>query len=181
MRGKLPVNVIFVAEGDEERMDIGLRNFVRDHQDLFKGADTMFGPGRFRRLRVYPADHQRHGLGTRADGFGYPRRNKRSVDSPAWRHVKMLASLVSDDGNTPLIKGWKENWVPPTKEALDRLRKRAAGRDIPTMAANLGVARYIADNPFDVLRMQSYGNVFQSRRHLGRQYVRQCCRRHSAE
>src|ERR1700726_3840355 len=31
VRGKLPVNVIFVAEGDEERMDIGLRSFVRDH------------------------------------------------------------------------------------------------------------------------------------------------------
>ena len=29
--GKLPVNVIFVAEGDEERMDIGLRKFVSDH------------------------------------------------------------------------------------------------------------------------------------------------------
>jgi hypothetical protein len=26
------------------------------------------------------------------------------VDSPAWRHMKMLASLVSDDGNTPLVK-----------------------------------------------------------------------------
>src|SRR3984885_13693647 len=29
--GKLPVNLIFVAEGDEERMDIGLRKFVKDH------------------------------------------------------------------------------------------------------------------------------------------------------
>ncbi len=45
VRGKLPVNVIFVAEGDEERMDIGLRNFVRDHQDLFKGSDIMMGAG----------------------------------------------------------------------------------------------------------------------------------------
>ena len=29
--GKLPVNLIFIAEGDEERMDIGLRKFVKDH------------------------------------------------------------------------------------------------------------------------------------------------------
>ena len=41
--GKLPVNLIFVAEGDEERMDIGLRKFVKDHADLFKGADAMMG------------------------------------------------------------------------------------------------------------------------------------------
>ena len=40
--------------------------------------------------------------------------NKRSVDSPAWRHIKMLASLVSDDGNTPLIDGFYE------EDAADR-------------------------------------------------------------
>src|SRR5207244_11107016 len=34
--GKLPVNVVFVAEGDEERMDVGVRKFVKDHPDLFK-------------------------------------------------------------------------------------------------------------------------------------------------
>ena len=43
--GKLPVNLIFVAEGDEERMDIGLRKFVKDHPDLFKGADALIGEG----------------------------------------------------------------------------------------------------------------------------------------
>src|SRR5690242_4525791 len=39
--GKLPVNLIVVAEGDEERMDIGLRKFMKEHSDLFKGADAM--------------------------------------------------------------------------------------------------------------------------------------------
>src|SRR5271163_2651027 len=151
VRGKLPVNVIFVAEGDEERMDIGLRNFVRDHQDLFKGADIMMGPGSSEGC-VYiqlttsgkswgrgPVESDIHGA------------NKRSVDSPAWRHIKMLASLVSDDGNTPLVKGWTENKLPATPEQLAALRKRAEGADLKTMEANLGVARYIADNPFDIL------------------------------
>src|ERR687892_2830768 len=45
VHGKLPVNVIFVAEGDEERMDIGLRKFVIDHPDLFKGSDAMLSFG----------------------------------------------------------------------------------------------------------------------------------------
>ncbi|MGH9389530.1 MAG: M20/M25/M40 family metallo-hydrolase [Vicinamibacteria bacterium] len=40
--GKLPVNLIFVAEGDEERMSIGLRQFVRDHPELFADAEAMF-------------------------------------------------------------------------------------------------------------------------------------------
>jgi len=160
VRGKLPVNVIFVAEGDEERMDIGLRNFVRDHQDLFKGADIMMGGGSSEGC-VYiqlTTSGKNWGRGpVESDIHGS---NKRSVDSPAWRHIKMLASLVSDDGNTPLIKGWTENKIPPTPEQLDRLRKRTQDTDIKTMEANLGVARYIADNPFDALRMQSYETSF---------------------
>ena len=32
--------------------------------------------------------------------------NMRTVDSVAWRHMHMLASLTSEDGNTPLIKGF---------------------------------------------------------------------------
>jgi acetylornithine deacetylase/succinyl-diaminopimelate desuccinylase-like protein len=159
VRGKLPVNVIFVAEGDEERMDIGLRNFVIQHPDLVK-ADTMYGGGGSEGC-VYiqlttsgkawgrgPVESDIHGA------------NKRSVDSPAWRHIQMLASLVSKDGNTPLIQGWKENWVAPTKEQLDRLHKRADKQDIAKMAKNLGVARYIADNPFDILRMQQTETSF---------------------
>ena len=43
--GKLPVNVIWVAEGDEERMDIGLRKFMQDHSDLFKEADALYAGG----------------------------------------------------------------------------------------------------------------------------------------
>ena len=47
--------------------------------------------------------------------------NKRGVDSPAWRHIKMLASLVSDDGNTPMIDGFFER-----HEAARRPRSRNA-------------------------------------------------------
>src|SRR5438093_11593383 len=43
--GPMPVNLIFVAEGEEERMDIGLRKFVKDHPDLFQGAEALIGEG----------------------------------------------------------------------------------------------------------------------------------------
>ena len=42
VHGKLPVNLIVVAEGDEERMDIGLRKWVKDHPELLEGADAMY-------------------------------------------------------------------------------------------------------------------------------------------
>src|SRR5260370_31284439 len=43
--GKLPVNLIFIAEGEEEPMSMRLRKFVTTHPDLLKPADAllMFG------------------------------------------------------------------------------------------------------------------------------------------
>ena len=41
VHGKLPVNIIVAAEGDEERMSIGLRTFVQNNPELFEGADAM--------------------------------------------------------------------------------------------------------------------------------------------
>ena len=41
--GSLPVNLIFLAEGDEERMSIGYRKYIRDNPDLFTEADLMSG------------------------------------------------------------------------------------------------------------------------------------------
>ena len=51
--------------------------------------------------------------------------NKRGVDSPAWRHMKMLASLVSDDGNTPLVKGFTDGM------SRSRSRRPTAARRTP--------------------------------------------------
>ncbi len=128
--GKLPVNIIFVAEGDEERMDIGLRNFVRDHQDLFATANGMLGFGGSEGC-VYvqlTTSGKAWGRGpTISDIHGS---NKRGVDSPAWRHIKMLASLVSEDGNTPLIDGWLDNRVGPTPEQDKQMRDRAKNQDL---------------------------------------------------
>ena len=39
---------------------------------------------------------------------------KASVDSPAWRLIKALNTLVSEDGQTPAIDGWYENVKPLT-------------------------------------------------------------------
>jgi acetylornithine deacetylase/succinyl-diaminopimelate desuccinylase-like protein len=160
VRGKLPVNIIFVAEGDEERMDIGLRNFVRDHQDLFKGASTMLGGGGSEGCVYIQLTTSGKAWGRGPVESDIHGSNKRSVDSPAWRHIKMLSSLVSQDGNTPAVAGWKENFVPPTEKQLAALKRRVEGVSIEQMEKNLGVARYIADDPFNAMRMQNYETSF---------------------
>lgn len=158
--GKLPVNIIFVAEGDEERMDIGLRKFIQDHSDLLKEADALYAGGPSEGC-VYvelttsgkawgrgPTDSDIHGV------------FKRTTDSPAWRHIHMLASLTSPDGNTPLIKGFFENMEQPTPEQMDELKKRAANMDLKKMAQAQGVARYMSDDPVQVLKDGRFGTSF---------------------
>ena len=170
--GKLPVNLIVVAEGDEERMDIGLRKFVKDHPDLLAGADAMYrfggqsgsgsgGYGGGSEGCVYvelTTSGESWGRGPTVSNIHGA--NKRSVDSPAWRHIKMLASLVSDDGNTPLIDGFFEGMKPIESFQEADLRRRAAGVDLTIAAENLGVGRYISDDPYTMLKMQNYGTSF---------------------
>jgi acetylornithine deacetylase/succinyl-diaminopimelate desuccinylase-like protein len=82
---------------------------------------------------------------------------KRSVDSPAWRHIKMLASLVDDNGNKVLIDGFTDNIEPLSKAEDDKLHRQAERVDLAAAAKNLGVERFIADDPYTFLKMSRYG------------------------
>ena len=171
--GKLPVNIVFVAEGDEERMDIGLRKFVKDHPTFFDHVDALIGEGGDQ------APSGSAGIGGGSEGCVYFElttsgkswgrgpvqsdihgSNKRAVDSPAWRHMKMLASLVSDDGNTPLVKGFTDGIQPLSSQERERLKKEAETTDMKIAAANVGVARFISDDAFTMLSMNQYGISF---------------------
>jgi acetylornithine deacetylase/succinyl-diaminopimelate desuccinylase-like protein len=158
--GKLPVNIIFVAEGDEERMDIGLRKFITDHSDLLKEADALYagGPSEGCVYVELTTSGTAWGRGpTVSDIHGV---FKRTTDSPAWRHIHMLASLTSPDGNTPLIKGFFDSMEKPTPEQMDELKKRGATMDLKKLAQQQGVARYMSDDPVEVLKDGRYGTSF---------------------
>jgi len=152
VHGKLPVNIMFVAEGDEERMDIGLRKFMSEHSDLFAEADALYagGPSEGCVYVELTTSGKSWGRGpVQADIHGG---RKRVVDSPAWRHIKVLASLVSDDGNTPLIKGFFENKELPTPEQVAQMKRQAATMNLAEDAKALGVARYMWDDPYMVVK-----------------------------
>ncbi|MDO6413226.1 M20/M25/M40 family metallo-hydrolase [Sphingomonas sp. BIUV-7] len=155
--GKLPVNLIFVVENDEERMDIGLNKFMTTHMDMFKGADGVWGPGGsegcvFVELKTSGAKWGRGPVYSDIHGG-----NKRSVDSPAWRHIQMLSKLVSADGNTVLIPGFYDNLLPNSPETEAGLRKTAETYDLKKAAERLGVARFISDDPYTQLKMARTG------------------------
>jgi acetylornithine deacetylase/succinyl-diaminopimelate desuccinylase-like protein len=170
--GKLPVNLIVVAEGDEERMSMGYRKFVKDHPDLFKGADAMYRFGTQGRFGSGELSGGSEGcvyveLTTSGKAWGRgPNYSdihggfKRSVDSPAWRHIKMLASLIDDNGNRVLIDGFNEGIEPLSAAEDAKLRRQAERVNLQTAAQNLGVGRFISDDPYTFLRMSRYGTSF---------------------
>jgi acetylornithine deacetylase/succinyl-diaminopimelate desuccinylase-like protein len=167
--GKLPVNLIFVAEGDEERMSMGYRKFVEDHPDFFKGVDAMYTFGfqsfnggaftfggsegcLFVELTTSGAKWGRGPNYSNIHG-GF----KRSVDSPAWRHIKMLSTLVDDTGNKVLIDGFYDDMLPPAAADEAQLRAFSKTYDVKKAAENLGVGRFISDDPYEVMKMSKLG------------------------
>jgi acetylornithine deacetylase/succinyl-diaminopimelate desuccinylase-like protein len=142
---EIPVNLIFVAEGEEERASISMPQFVRSHKDELKRADAVYFP---------VACQDENGLAEPSLGsegilyieletsgarwgrgpteFGVHGALKLIIDSPAWRHIKMLSSLVSEDGNRVKIKGWYDDIMVPTKQDLELLRN-GYGKSTPAV------------------------------------------------
>jgi acetylornithine deacetylase/succinyl-diaminopimelate desuccinylase-like protein len=160
MGGKLPVNIIFVAEGDEERMSIGLRQFMKQHSDLFKGADALYSGGPSEGCVYVELTTSGTAWGRGPNVSDIHGIWKRTVDSPAWRHIQMLAELTSKDGNTPRIKGFFDNMEQPTPEQMARVKAAAATLDYQQAAKAVGVTRFIADDTTTMLKMLQYGTSF---------------------
>ena len=160
MGGKLPFNVIFVAEGDEERMSIGLRQFMKQHSDLFKDADALYAGGPSEGCVYVELTTSGTAWGRGPTGSDIHGIWKRTVDSPAWRHITMLSELISKDGNTPKIKGFFDNMEQPTPEQMARLKMAASKLDYNTAAKAVGVARFIDNDTEGMLKRLQYGTSF---------------------
>ncbi len=158
---KLPVNLVLVAEGEEE---IGSTNFPSMLADPEVKAAVQRSVG-----VVMPSCGQsRDGsmsldLGAKGvievqlvssgERWGRgPAKDIHSsqmarVDNPAWRLVKALDTLVGDDGFTPVIDGWFEN-----VRALTPREKELIAADLPkdedSVKDLLGVRRWINDEDF---------------------------------
>ncbi len=157
----LPVNLVLVAEGEEEIGSPHIAQLVHrpDVQAALKRSVGVFMPFASQdgdgmvsvnlgakgivELELV-ASGERWGRGPRRDVHSSL---KAMVDSPAWRLVKALDTLTGDDGNTIAIDGFP---TAPPLSAQDKALVAAATarRDEARSKAQLGVPRWIDDLPW---------------------------------
>jgi acetylornithine deacetylase/succinyl-diaminopimelate desuccinylase-like protein len=158
---KLPVNLVLVAEGEEEigsphigdlvhrpEVEAALKKTVgvfmpAASQDPDGTVTVSLGAKGVVELELV-ASGEKWGRGPSKDVHSSL---KAMVDSPAWRLVKALDTLVSDDGNTVTIDGYPK---PPPISADERamVAAVAARRDEAKSKAALGVSHWIGDLPW---------------------------------
>jgi acetylornithine deacetylase/succinyl-diaminopimelate desuccinylase-like protein len=156
---KLPVNLVLVAEGEEE---IGSPHFPQivnrpevtaalkkctgvfmpsAEQDLDGSVVMTLGAKGVVELELVSSG-ERWGRGPRKDVHSS---NKARLDSPAWHLVEALATLVSTDGNDPGIEGFADKARPMS--AAEKNLIADASRRLSESAAKkqLGVEHWVHD------------------------------------
>ena len=158
-----PVNIALICEGEEE---IGSPHFrqiaetpdvlaaLRKCEGIFIPASWQ-GPNGAVNVNLgskgiveleLVASGEKWGRGPTGDIHSS---QKAAVDSPVWRLVHALNTLVTPDGNTVAIDGWFENVRPLTEREKELIRKAAAAGDEERTKASLGVTHWIDDLPFE--------------------------------
>jgi acetylornithine deacetylase/succinyl-diaminopimelate desuccinylase-like protein len=155
--GTLPVNLMVLAEGEEELGSPHYPQLVDRFEARLKTADGVIMPFNsqspngqlFMSLGVkgilYMEVESRggeHGGPSRAEIHGS---YKAIVDSPSWRLVQALASLTTPDGNTITVPGYYDDVRPPTAEEMRLVNGAAQHWDEARVREALGVARWVDD------------------------------------
>jgi acetylornithine deacetylase/succinyl-diaminopimelate desuccinylase-like protein len=156
---KLPVNLVLLAEGEEEIGSPNFHNALNDAEVVaaMQRADAVFMPTNLQE----PGGNASICLGAKgiieceliASGERWgrgPARDTHSggkayIDSPVWHLVEALNTLVSDGGNTPAIDGWFEHVRPLTPRELELIAEEARTSSEAEAKEATGVKRWIDD------------------------------------
>ena len=170
VRGRLPVNVKFVVEGEEELGSPHLPQFIHAARDRL-GADATY-------FAFYNQD--RHGkprlwlgvkgiqyfeIACRGGAWGGPRTrgvhgsNAVWIGSPAWRLLRALATMIDDDEQIR-IEGFYDDVAPPSAEDEELLAALARTFDPATELWMWDAERFKYDlTGADLLRRYLYDST----------------------
>jgi acetylornithine deacetylase/succinyl-diaminopimelate desuccinylase-like protein len=156
---KLPVNLVFVAEGEEEIGSPHFPQIVRRpevlaalrkcsgvyipsaEQDLDGKVTMTLGAKGVVELELVSSG-EKWGRGPKKDVHSSL---KAMMDSPAWHLVAALSTLVSPDGNTPAIDGFADKARPLSPAEKKMIAEAARRLDENVAKKQYGVDHWIHD------------------------------------
>ena len=160
---KLPVNLVLVAEGEEEIASPHFHEIVQQPEIMaaLKKADGIIipsasqdadgsttielgakGPLEFQLIST----GERWGRGPKGDVHSSLHA---MVDSPAWHLVQALNTLVGPDGHTPAIDGWFDNVRPLTPREKELIGLNAKNSSEADFKKAFGVKVFINNEPWE--------------------------------
>jgi acetylornithine deacetylase/succinyl-diaminopimelate desuccinylase-like protein len=156
---KPPVNIVLLAEGEEEiasphfgqvvhRPEV-LKALSRCHEVFMPFAsqspqgsvEIALGAKGVIEVELV-CSTQKWGRGSKDDIHSS---YKAELDSAVWRMVKALSTLVSEDGNDPAIDGWFEHVKPLTDRQKEIIAQRVASTNEADVKKLLGVQHWVRD------------------------------------
>ena len=146
--GELPVNLIFVVEGEEEIMSASLRRFVAEHMTELKKADAvnMIVPNQEEGgdyIQVHVANKGVLFLELKATTAGTDIHSSYApiVENPVWKLIDALQSLRDSEGRI-LVKGWYEGVTPIRPRYLKYMKQIAQVEDWDALRRALQIKSY---------------------------------------
>jgi acetylornithine deacetylase/succinyl-diaminopimelate desuccinylase-like protein len=159
---RLPVNLVLLAEGEEE---IGSPHF----HNVFDDAAVLAAMRRASGVIIPTAGQSADGAATislgakgiiecelissgerwgRGPAHDIHSSLKAQVDSPVWHLIDALQTLVTEHGNRPAIDGWFEHVRPLTARERALIAESARLRSEAEVKRALGVQHWIDDLPW---------------------------------
>jgi acetylornithine deacetylase/succinyl-diaminopimelate desuccinylase-like protein len=155
--GRLPVNLMIAAEGEEELGSPHYPQIVDAYEDRMRLADGVLFPMAVQRPDGKPSmllgvkGILYFEMESRGGEWGGPQRSeihgslKAIVDSPTLQLIQAIASLTTPDGNTILVPGYYDGIRPPTEEEQQLINGAALQGNQEQMRESLGVAQWMDD------------------------------------
>ncbi|MEA4846114.1 MAG: M20/M25/M40 family metallo-hydrolase [Clostridiaceae bacterium] len=136
--GKLPVNLVFLIEGEEELSSKSLQEFLEVNKEKFAGCDAMFFPSFGEENRIASIFMGVKGIISfelKAKGGAWGGPTDRGihgafaawVGNPVWRLIKALSSMVGKDEKEILVDGFYDGILSLDRETEEAL---TASRDL---------------------------------------------------
>jgi acetylornithine deacetylase/succinyl-diaminopimelate desuccinylase-like protein len=154
LTGDIPVNIIFVFEGEEEIMSPNIHQFVDKYINELKKADGVIlsnfgqvGPKGDHHIRLGTKGVVTFELKVKGGDWGGPVKrglfaaDEAWVDAPAWRLVWALSSLQSPEGKI-LIDGFYDDIRPLIDEEKKLMGEAMANFDEESTKADLGIVKF---------------------------------------